>query len=215
MRELFPTNKKRGDSFGAGHLNGLSSVANRVGQIRPGGFMRGRHSDSILSLDTPPPFDQVLLEITTDNGDGTYEGKTRYWEEVISNWKTNENEDGWPIDANAMNFGFGISDTIIAYWDEQRGMFIPVYGNAFWAIARVGNANIPKRVGNQLFSAEVSLFGIDSDDKLEAHTDSEGGTVRRDCYNLSSTADIPSQAWIQIARETISGKVIAVWEDCA
>ncbi len=133
MRETFPK-KNRGDSLTHQHVNDLSSVARRFSDFRVSGGLSLNHGESFVSLSTLPPFTQYILEVSntkindedTDDS-GFYLGKVRYYSASDSEWNTNDDRE-WEVDVSGVSYELRVGDIIVAWWDEQRGMFTPTVG---------------------------------------------------------------------------------------
>ena len=135
-REKFSTVKK-------GHLpirqeyNTLTKVVERFASFGRGS-RHGRHGGSFVAFDTLAPWSQFIFEITdttidegggdTDtDSSGLYKGKIIWYSHEDEEWKDDETKE-WFLDENGTNSPptFSIGNRIIAYWDEQRGMFVPI-----------------------------------------------------------------------------------------
>jgi len=127
--------KKKGDSLAASEINTLADLASRAGRFRVGTYLSSKHSGSYMSLSNKYPFDCTVLIITntkiyasdTDNS-GLYLGKTRYYSYEQEAWATDEAE--WVIDARDTGTTYAVDNKLTAYWDEQRGTFVPVIAAA-------------------------------------------------------------------------------------
>jgi len=135
MREEFPR-KKIGDSLSARHVNEMSDVTRRFGRMTPGSYLRGVHTRHYVSLSGLEPFQQFTFLIASDEGDGLYKGRIRWYDTEVSSWKpTVEDMDEesasydpeeWNIDAGNLGLKLFVNDLVVCYWDQQRGMFVPV-----------------------------------------------------------------------------------------
>lgn len=135
-KQDFP-HKSPGQFLEASHINRLSSTLSEVTGRRPGAFSRGSNGDN----STGHPFEQYTLEISNlkihaddTNTSGLYLGKTRYYSFEGEEWRSDDAE--WEVDARDTYLRFEAAvptadppirgHCITAYWDEQRGAFIPV-----------------------------------------------------------------------------------------
>ena len=135
MREEFPR-KKIGDSLSARHVNEMSDVARRFGRMTPGSYLRGVHTRHYVSLSGLEPFQQFTFLIASDEGDGLYKGRTRWYDTDNTDWEPDVSDlddesasydpEEWNIDAGNIGIGLSVGDYVVCYWDQQRGMFVPV-----------------------------------------------------------------------------------------
>lgn len=142
MREKFE-HKKPGDDLSASFVNRLSGTVERLGRGRPGTNARGKHGGSSTSNPQKPPFDLVDLIISNrkihdddDERNGLYKARIRYYYHSGVDgdfWFTDDSEE-WLVDARDSYLRFEVdasdppvlSHRITAYWNEQRGAFIPI-----------------------------------------------------------------------------------------
>lgn len=140
MQEPLP-HKKPGDLLSADHINRLNVIANRMGGKSPSRGSSGVHASTIFSETSETRFQQYQLEITnlqidaddTDDS-GLYLAKRLFYSYTDEEWQLDGAE--WVVDARATYLRFEARDEnvtpvkqghrITAYWDEQRGTFIPV-----------------------------------------------------------------------------------------
>ncbi len=79
----------------------------------------------------PPPASIRTLIVKKDNGDGTYEIADQYYDDgdedegEAASWKEYEGREG-DLDATIKGIVFAVGDQVSAYWDIQRGMYIPI-----------------------------------------------------------------------------------------
>jgi len=123
--DRFPV-KNPGDSLEATHVNDLSDAARQITGLTVGGNISKHQSGTSLSLSAGSPWYQYTFEITgnvNEEEDGYYKGKTRWWDSAEEEWKNNDTE--YQIDTTDSVVSCGVGDKIVAYWDKQRGMFLP------------------------------------------------------------------------------------------
>jgi len=123
MRETFPQ-KERGDRLEAKQVNALSEIGRRAGVSVPGSFITGLAGGTFSAQGPLPRDTQAPVEITEDLGDCLYRCNLRYYSHSQSKWKSQTKE--WQLDASALGMTFTVGDIVIAYWQEQRGKFIPI-----------------------------------------------------------------------------------------
>ena len=139
MRERQPPPKQRNDPILASDFNDANEVITRQARSTTGTGMFTRHAASTLSTAAHLPWQQQLLEIS-DEGEieGTYLGKIVYYDHYQQKWLVGGNE--YNVDprglskcatAKIMNVG----DRVVAYWDNQRAMYVPIDEviTEFWA----------------------------------------------------------------------------------
>lgn len=130
MLEQFPE-QKPGDPWpSARHINKLSSVFGRLGRISGGSNQNIRHGESSISISSNPPWTQHVVIISNkqinddDTEDsGLYLIKFRWYSNDNAEWKTDDKE--WELDANDFDRSLEVGDKLVAFWDRQRGMFVP------------------------------------------------------------------------------------------
>ncbi len=167
-RERFPR-KKGGDDLSAGHVNRLGRVCERVARRLPGGGT-GIQTDSFDSQSPFAKWEQFTFEITntqinsSDGADsGLYLGRIRTYEFDDENWEIDDDENEYEIDATSLdttNLGakFSVGDKVVAYWDPQRGMFVPVHLVGFDRCNAVLKGGISGS-GNKTVDAVVATRG--------------------------------------------------------
>ena len=131
MGELFPE-KEEGDVLGAGHVNRLSDVCRSVSGIRASGGMQLSQTRSSLSISGPGKWQQVDCEIsnlvindTDTSGSGFYLIKFRYWNTVDDEWAVDDDHE-YELDTSDSDDAYAVGDKLVAYWDTQRRMFVPL-----------------------------------------------------------------------------------------
>ncbi len=107
MPDKFPE-KNKGDSLSHQHVNALGE-AFRLINLPGSGF---------------PPWQQFAFTVTSDEGSGIYKGTVRYFNHGSAVWLDKNRE--WDLDANISESTLTVGDKVPAYWDGQRGMFVPV-----------------------------------------------------------------------------------------
>ncbi len=139
MSEKFPT-KKPGDSLEAQHVNDLSGEARSVAGFSVSGGLSMSRGKNFISIHGPPRWKQYVFEISnlkvndddTDDS-GMYLGKVRYFEfsetKYTGEWKTDDEQE-WELDASGLGVSFSVGDKLVAWWDAQRGMFVPCFSSS-------------------------------------------------------------------------------------
>ncbi len=107
MPDKFPE-KNKGDSLSHQHVNALGE-AFRQTNLPGSGF---------------PPWQQFAFTVASDEGSGIYKGTIRYFNHGTAVWLDKTRE--WDLDANISESTLTVGDKVPAYWDGQRGMFVPV-----------------------------------------------------------------------------------------
>jgi len=133
MRETFPK-KKKGDSLAARHVNDLSRVARQFAGPIVGSYSNA-HQSGVAAFSTQlPMWTESAVEITNDviddddtSDSGLYLCKIRYYDSTDEEWKSQDKE--WQLDATAIGASLSVDDVVIAYFHQQRGMFVPVSGS--------------------------------------------------------------------------------------
>lgn len=80
-------------------------------------------------------------------------------------------------------------------------------------IAKTGASGIAARSGTTPGSASVTLYYINASGALATWNDANGDPITDTCYNMSTTA-VGNSVYIIAQQELLSGKLLAVWEDC-
>lgn len=137
--------KSRGDLLSAEEVNHVFRSLIKLTSQTPGSYAAG--AGSFPATSTQPPWTQATVEITSDeilNEDtysGTYWCKLRYWDPNELTWKSQSQE--YILDASdygnrwAAPYGTGgdpptrmalllVGDRISAWWNAQRGAFVPL-----------------------------------------------------------------------------------------
>lgn len=141
MREVLP-DKSPGDPLSAQHVNILSDGARAALDQNPESYRIGKQGRTT----NPPPFTQsmvVVVEIddvsdesssssSTSSGSefrdiGTiYDVRRLYYDHLVdSKWKENDEDGPWELDTTGFNLLLTIGDIIPAWYDPQRGAFVP------------------------------------------------------------------------------------------
>lgn len=131
MRETFP-HKSKGDTLSADHINRLSDVARRLASGQTGSYLYGNDQQ----LAGPIPFIQRLMIVTEVPFDAAYEGcnddttlykvKPRYYDHDAAEWKTDDDSEDVCLDADAVGLIYQVNDVVTAWYDPQRGAYIPL-----------------------------------------------------------------------------------------
>ena len=182
MREEFPR-KKIGDSLSARHVNEMSDVARRFGRMTPGSYLRGVHTRHYVSLSGLEPFQQFTFLIASDEGDGLYKGRIRWYDTDNTDWEPDASDlddesasydpEEWNIDAGNIGIGLSVGDYVICYWDQQRGMFVPVGNSSF-----VVGFTLTEDMGETAAGEASATIHKTWDSATESYTGNEDGVVK-------------------------------------
>jgi len=126
MREKFPY-KRPGQVLSARHVNRLSKVAERFAEFRGGSHLDVSHNEDGVSINAPPPWKQRLLKITQmpQGSEGFYRAQEGYYDYQEQTWKV-RTDTTWKVDSVIMGNQLQVGDVVVAYWDRQRGAWIPI-----------------------------------------------------------------------------------------
>lgn len=135
MREVFQ-NKRPGDELSAALVNKLSRSARAAESSPiPASYVSGMHNSMGSGvLATGPGLPPRRLSIKTVNGDGTYKCYDRYYDEDLTTTLKWDKDDSSEVDLDATDapMEYQKGDKVVAYWDGQRGMFIPIGTYGSW-----------------------------------------------------------------------------------
>lgn len=126
--------KKEGDGLGAEHVNWLTAGVERMmspeeggtgGSLSPpsGSYPAGSVYPSPFSLQN---FE--VVEIGCDGDPNLYRIVPRYWNNETQGWVTESSADnkGFSLDATDTELTYEVFDKVQAYYDAQRGAYIPL-----------------------------------------------------------------------------------------
>ena len=121
----FP-DKKEGDDLGASHVNWMTHGVQRMYGLQ------GSNKKSFLVNGSGIPaidiqmFD-VVEEDLNDNEDH-YRVVSRYWDVITQSWKSGNSSSsrGFILDASDTDQSFEVDDKVQAYFNPQRGAYIPL-----------------------------------------------------------------------------------------
>lgn len=125
-KEKFPI-KRPGDSLSAAHINALSEVAKRDAGNVSGTNLVGIKGP-INSVAAPPYFVKNVLIVIGQESAGIYKVRQRYYDHKLGGWRTNYNTNHFLMDASDVGATYEQDDKAVAYWCEQRAMYIPMLG---------------------------------------------------------------------------------------
>lgn len=94
----------------------------------------------------------------------------------------------------------------------DAGQRHPAFGLLTY-LAKCDGSGISARSGTTLGSGTVTLYTTNASHQLTAWTDRNGTAITKTAYNMSTTA-VAANAYVVVVQELLSGKLIAVWEDC-
>jgi hypothetical protein len=121
-----PENKEEKQRLGAGHLNEMSRVLNIVGAQHVGAYGFGNEKGAQAAS---PPAEIRRVEVTFDAFDGDEDMRTielMYYDTATSTWEKDAQQGPWPLDP--LDLDAAVGDDFIAYFDIQRGAYLPVGG---------------------------------------------------------------------------------------
>jgi hypothetical protein len=155
MRESFPR-KQAGQSIGAGHINKLSKVARRAGTPDQGSHMFGRdgsyanpapfaqrtfviveeEEDSENSSSSSSSSSSQSVSSSSSGSEPSftprpqeiYNIKPLYFDHETEEWKRDDDHNSMELDTGGLGLSFAEGDVVVAYWEPQRGAWIPVLG---------------------------------------------------------------------------------------
>lgn len=120
-----------GDELPAKRINDLGKVSGRFARSTSGSNIAGKQGGSFFAVAAFPPWTQAVVEITDDTIDdtdaadsGLFLCKLRYFHPTDDEWKSQEKE--WRLDSTAIGVELFVGDLVVAFWSQQRGMFIPI-----------------------------------------------------------------------------------------
>lgn len=127
MRETFRRHEV-GDRLSAAEVNRWTRVARRIAAARNGSNQYGQQTASMLGASGQPPFFQGVVEVVGQYLDqkGIYEIYPRYFDRDLNQWRTDQSSGTWLLDANSLELSLSAQDKLVAFWDDQREMFIPL-----------------------------------------------------------------------------------------
>lgn len=164
--------KKQGDDLGAEHVNWLTAGVERIMSLPGGGgdspALSPRNPASKNSVPLPP-FSLQRFEVVEEECDGNpdlYRIVARYWDNTTREWATEDSEGdkGFSLDATDTGQSYGVGDRIQAYYDAQRGAYIPLAaagGNEIIKFRILSTSPAIGRgfIGCDFVRAEVTLVG--------------------------------------------------------
>jgi len=132
MPEIFK-DKKPGDTLGAAHINKLNKAGRIATDLRPGAYQSGNMHGSM----GPVPFIQRLVIVTSiplfddleETNHPLYLCRPRYFDptqEVGERWTTDTVDNEYDLDATSVEIELEVGDILSAWWDPQRGAYIPL-----------------------------------------------------------------------------------------
>lgn len=133
MRESL-TDKSPGDRLYAAEVNELMSVCRRFGLFRPGSEIDGVHTKTIVSGAGTSEWTQFTVQISgvkPDLGEGSptiHLCRVVYYNFSSSTWTVATEERSLDANGTGLEGGPGLEtgQRLTAWWDAQRGMFVPV-----------------------------------------------------------------------------------------
>lgn len=184
MRETFP-HKSKGDTLSADHINRLSDVARRLASGQTGSYLYGNDQQ----LAGPIPFIQRLMIVTEvpfpdeydgcDGNDDAYKCKPIYYDHDTKEWKTNDDAEDSCLDADVLGAIFQTGQKLTAWYDPQRGAYIPL--------------SFPIIKGKTL---EVNGKTVGGRVKIYQGEQGNEQETNKEIVPYNSFAEIPEDAWV-------------------
>ncbi|MCK9570118.1 hypothetical protein M0R72_14335 [Candidatus Pacearchaeota archaeon] len=120
--------KKPGDYLEASHINDLNGVGKQLAGIRSGGNL-SIHKGDFLSVGGLNRWHQYDVEVSkaqpdTEAIDKLWMIKLRFWSTAEAKWKSGTDE--YKLDASDTDGSLSVGSKLIAFWNIQRGMFVPI-----------------------------------------------------------------------------------------
>lgn len=151
MPPLLPSDKKVGSLLSASEYNRLVTMVNQLAAARPGSWTAGLQAGALGGTANLPPWKQHIVEIVSPSAQTwqqageeqdssevkVYEVALRYFNPDNCQWEKVEKwEDGgeggasytgvrYYLDASEFGGVPAQGDKLAAWWDSQRGMFVP------------------------------------------------------------------------------------------
>lgn len=120
-----------GDPIKESHLRKLNQVTRRVSAAPLSGSFLISHANSSGQVTTSPPYHkQDIVEVLGVLSDKIYEVKVRYYDHDSESWKTDKDMNIQYMDGSDVDALLLTGDKTVAYWDNQRKMWIPVGGKS-------------------------------------------------------------------------------------
>lgn len=221
MFEIFPQ-KQPGDSLSADHVNRLSRVASQQEALVLGGNAHGLDNRT----QPFPPFRQGTFYVTDDpddesSGSGSsqsisssgsvinppgvrsdlYEIRPRYYDHTVKQWFIDETKGPWDLDAGGLGLSLSVGDVVTAWYDQQRGAWIPVQGSSSSTASGAGLIilfEICESCCEECW-ADVTILSKTSTETLPGL----GATVTK-CGVLEESSESSSQSLSQSSASSIS-----------
>jgi len=133
VRETVPVDKKPGDALSAKHINRLGIVSNRMSRLMCSNVSASHHTGSHIGVVAHAPWKQQIvivtdLQISEDDPvyNRLYLVRPRYYKSEVGYWDLDVSAE-WILDARDMELDLAVGDKVVAYWDRQRGAFVPCW----------------------------------------------------------------------------------------
>jgi len=125
--ETFPP-VKAGDPITAVRANREAKVLNRFAGMRGGEGMSGKHSDSFIQFGVDfSEWVQGVVKVTDVEDSPIYLVRFLHYNFETKEWV--EQTRKWRLDASGIETTLSEGEILIAYWDKQRSMFVPISGS--------------------------------------------------------------------------------------
>jgi hypothetical protein len=112
--------KSKGDALGAEHVNQISRAAEIVLNMGHGGYA-GVVPEVIRTV-------EVVAE-GCKGSSNLWEVQFKYYDDVNNTWtRDNRDTEKYCMDATQLLDDIEVTDTLVVYWDHQRGAFRPLKG---------------------------------------------------------------------------------------
>ena len=192
-------------------VNVLGDVAKRSSNITSSSNLNKFLSKTFSNVLGMPPWFMAVVEITDDapyeysSGDSIYFCKLRYYQHTstsaLGTWKNQDKE--WLLDAKGIDASLNVGDHLSAWWDEQRGAFIPCFsGGLIVKPSAITENLIPKIVNTSktdisLYFVKGFLLGDDAETEITLYPKA---TAEEAAYLANGTYDQAVHLWLGLGR---------------
>jgi len=140
MKPNFP-DKSEGERLSAEHVNALSRAAENIPQFQVASGLTMTKTGNKIAIAGPPKIDIEILRVVSRIGSRQYLGQIKWYDHETEEWKPTDDEyaykkyydlefeDTWLIDSSAVGINLVEGGWVNAYWNPQRGAYIPFANN--------------------------------------------------------------------------------------
>ena len=134
MQDNLKDDWKKGEHLDAKFVSQVGQHVNKFERMTPGSFLNMHHSGSSVgfsgrpgTLLVPAVISNLIMTEGDTAGSGLYKIRLRWHNAKTGVWHTDGDKE-WNLDERGINTPptFSVADKVIVYWDEQRGLFIPI-----------------------------------------------------------------------------------------